>query len=352
MNMQELMYKIKKPFRIINALVNSAQTPEEFLIKGEAPPSILKVRNFLTKHDLRQIIKLQLFNNKANLFAHDGFHGFILSTKITNNDIEILKSLLNLGYPEHSTMSILLQHDANGACYYYITVTSKIPKKNTEVRTQKQLLAAIAKKMQDRLKEISVDSRILQPKHVMQIINQMFHKQNGEKYDNSKFIYEQLIPSMHNAISNDGILSIENVPHKVFYTKQYPNITNSDESSYLDKFIKIANDKNIDFCYCVNISLKPIDFDSKKIYEFNTTLVIKDHTSDDELENYIQSYFRYELGWFIYRNQLSPFQQFFDCIPFQFDNSSVERLTGASITQRLPINKLVQLFPMESKDEN
>lgn len=241
MNMQELLYKIKKPFRIINALVNSAQTPEEFLQNGEAPPSIFKVRSFLTKHDLRQIIKLQLFNNKTNLFAHNGFHGFVLAVNLNNKQNELLESLMAMDYPKHSTMSVLLQHDADGTCHYYITVVAKLTKKNNEIRIQRQLLNAIVKKMVERLKQVNIHSQILKPKQLMQNINQMIHQLDGEKYDNSRFIYEQLIPSTNNNISNDGVLSIENVVHKVFYTKQYPNITDDGENSYLDKFETSAN---------------------------------------------------------------------------------------------------------------
>lgn len=352
MKMHELMYLIKKPFRIINALVNSAQTPEEFLQKGEAPPSISKVKNFLKKHDIRQIIKLQLFNNKSNLFSHDGFHGFILEVKLVNIHKEILEQLFSYGYPDNTTMSILLKHDASGNCCYYITIASKLAKKSSDIRIQRQLLVTIAKKMLTYLKEHNMGGKILRPKHLLKSINEIIHRTDVASYENDKFIYEQLIPSINNDIDNNGVLSIEDSKLKVFYTKQYPNIYEDSENTYLDKFINHIKAAEVAFYYSININLNGTDFtNQQKVYEFNTTLVLQDQTDGNQLEQYIQNYFRSELNWFIYLNRLSSFQQFIECIPFQFDNSSAERLKNSSITQRFPASRLVQLFPMESNNE-
>lgn len=351
MNLQEFFYSIKKSFGAINALVNSAQTPEEFLQKGEAPPSILSVRKFLTSYDLRRIIKLQLFNNSTNLFIHNGFYGFIIGIKLVNIDKELLMSLFAIGYPKQSTMSIFFQHDINGSSNCYLTVTTKIPKKNTESRIQKQLLKSIMDKMLNKFQEYNVSAQILKPKHLIILINSiMVHQQYDAKYSNDKFIFEQLMPYTNNNISNDGVLDIANIPHKVFYTRQYPNITNEQVDDYLERFIQMVTQNKINFHYCININLDSEELNTQKIYEFHTTLVIKDLSLNNDLEKLVQGFFRYELGWYIYRNQLSPFQQFLDSIPFQFDYSSVERLSNASITQKLPVNKLIELFPVETRE--
>jgi hypothetical protein len=172
-------------------------------------------------------------------------------------------------------------------------------------------------------------------------------KNNNKEYDAEKYLYEQLTVSKNNQIDQNSNFWLADRKIQVFYTKQYPNIYTNKIDNPIGLFIKEINDIEINFVYslCINLGTSKAE---SEIHEFSTSFSFID--CEDELVADVAAHFKRQYSWLIYPNLLFPFQQFFDSIPFQYDFEAAKRQSKYSTTQKFPINKIIELIPMESSD--
>lgn len=354
MNFSELMdsigvyvSKFKSLSKLIDKIVNSARTPEEFLISKELPPSLRKIHSFFEKYDLRQIIRVQLFNSKINLFIHGNTFGFSLKIQYSKCSKELLSKLFSHKYPDNSTMSISLVKLDVPMVYLTVNTTDNGKLKYSRRAKQQQLMSIFRNIIND-FRNAGVDITLMRPNNLINHIDTLLVGHEFMKdYDSEKYLYEQLNQSRNNQISHDS-MHLANRNMQVFYTKQYPNISTEQIDNPIGLFMRELDDTELSFIYSLNINLG-ISKTEPRIYEFSTAFVLID--CNENLTKTIVDYFKQQYSWLIYPNLIFPFQQFFDTIPFQYDFETAKRQSQYSITQKFPINKIIELIPLESSNE-
>lgn len=350
LNLHEYLAIAKSKFKMIERLVNSSRTPEEFILKKMTPPSIKLAQDFVNKYDLRQIIKVQMYSQKNDLYIHNGCFGFMLEIELSNDMDSLLTGILKHGYPENSTLSVLFS-SIQTELKCYLVVTSKELKRENSSKLEQQLLASISKQIITSFKEHNLLAKIVKPKNYLRIVNTMLTGQVGESYNLDKYFYEQMHDVDDIQVGVNADIEVGQIARKIFYTKQYPNVYELPSGFYpVQQLIIDLSDIELDYYYNININLTTQKL-VEPIYEFSTTLIVH-HDNKDEIADEIQSYFRQELNWHIFGNVVFPLQQFIDCIPFQYDYSNVQNQHNYSTVQKFPINKLIQLFPRGVSHEN
>lgn len=337
----EFKDQFKSLSKMIDRLVNSSQTPEEFLLLQEMPPSLAKIDNFLRNYDLRQVINVQMFDSKNRLFYSGNTVGFCLSLPYASVNREMLLDLFNHKYPKGSTMSILLSKV--GAPVVYLTITQSSVK-NKNAPTKVEQLLSVRQRILNSLNKYGIDTEIMLPRDILDIINQMLaNSPENAEYKPDSYINEQLSQSHNNSITKDGRLQIGKSNLIVYYSKQYPNLGSSNIDSPIGLFMNALESKTLDFYYCINVNLNCNKQDKEPLYAFTSTLVSLNSEFD------LGNFFRYQYNWFIYPNIIYPFQQFIETIPFQYNLDAAVRQHRYSTTQMFPTCKLIELLPLESK---
>lgn len=341
----EHLSKFKSLTRTIENIVNSSQTPEEFLLTRQLAPSLAKIKHFLHTYDLRQVINLQMFNSSNQLFYHANKTGFCLKIHYSDIPQDYLRVLMKYNYPKNTTMSILLDMVHEKALY--ITIVHAQDKQVQIKKTKSLKLDQIMQMIVNDFHKLNIPVTIMYPSNMLYCINlilygspilhnsPMFTEYNPEQY-----LYEQLEASTNNDIDKSAKLFINDHTIQIYYTKQYPNINKS-----------IANPINhlissmpaLKFYYAININLDQQTYHDESVYQFTSIIGLVDEEFD------LTKYFRREYEWFIYPNLLYPLQQFIDIIPFQFDSDTANRQARYSTTQYFPENKLVELISVGGK---
>lgn len=350
LNLHEYLAIVKSKFKMVERLVNSSRTPEEFILKKVTPPSIKLAQDFVDKYDLRQILKVQMYSQKHDLYIHNGCFGFMLEIELSNNMNSLFTSILKHGYPENSTLSILFSSvQAELKCY--LVVTSKGLKRENSSKIEQQLLSSISKQIIASFKEHNLLAKIVRPNNYLRVVNKMLTGLVGEEYSADKYLYEQVNDAGDIKVGITADLEVGHIARKIFYTKQYPNVYDLPSGFYpIQQLITDLNDIELDYYYNININLKT-QKSVEQLYEFSTTLIVH-HDNKDEVADELQSYFRQELNWHIFGNIIFPLQQFIDCIPFQYDHSNADNQHKHSTVQKFPIDKLIQLFPRGINHDN
>lgn len=335
--------------KTIDHVVNSSNTPEEFLINKSTPPSIQYVRDFLAKYDLRQIIKAQMFNSKNNLFIHNGCIGFVLKVDYCEVSKGLLSTLLDNQFPKESTLSFLLSK-VDGATKVFLTLSSKSSYNQRVAAIHQQKVVKVYHKIIELFEKSNIAIEVVKPIYLRVIIDEILTSTTDHSYDGNSYIYQQLAACKDNEIDDVGVLKIGNISRRVFYTKQYPSISKTLLSNPIIEFLEQLDSNQVGFYYCLNINLDFNQYRQSKIYEFTTTIVLQD--CNEQIAEEIALELRNQFTWFIYPNLLFPFQQFMEIIPFQYDHESAARQSKYSTTQKLPTKKLTELVPLEYHNEN
>lgn len=348
-SMKNFVEKFSSISKTVDHIINSSKTPEEFLINKSTPPSIQYVRDFLAKYDLRQIIKAQMFNSKNNLFVHNNCIGFVLAIEYCEASKNILTTLLDYKYPESSTLSFLISK-IDGVTKVLLTLSSKSSHTRRIAEINQQKIVKTLHKIVDIFEKSNIGVKVLRPTDLKMIIDEILTSKTEDSYDGNSYIYNQLIECKNNEIDSGGVLNIGNISRRVFYTKQYPNVSKTQLSNPIVEFLSQFDSNRFGFYYCLNINLNFNQYRQNKIYEFTTTIVLQG--CSEEISIKIASDFRKQFTWFIYPNLLFPFQQFMEIIPFQYDYDSAVRQSTYSTTQNLPAKKLIELIPLEYRHED
>lgn len=343
--------RFKSKLKIIERLVNSSSTPEEYLLNDGVYPSILRAQNFLKNHGLSRVFKAQLFNHKSKLFFQDKYVGFIIEFRHTTD--LLFNELLNYGFPENTCLNIFFQHTEKNRRVFF---TAIVPEDKKSRITQKTL-ESIAQKIINLPDATVCSARVVEPQELLALLNQVVNGTEECQYD-SEFYIGQQVEDYENQIDNDGAIYLNGIQHAVFYTKQYPNV----RSNPLNPFIQLINDVNdvndkeqpieLNFYYAVNIQLKNISAQKRENPDkintpllFNSTFILQNSDGETSPAD-LQEYFRYNIDWLIFQNRNSSLQQFINSLPLQCDNAMFELLENSSINQKFPLFKIAQILPV------